>query len=449
MNATLTVNSSNSSQVNLTLVVTNNTPNPASNWQVAIALNNSTLNQGSNGGEVNMIGGQAVFSPNQNSPASLGVGASSAPVTFSVSPTSTSNFTPTIATVDGVANGAAGAGVLATGVDPIAQSVATGAMNIAIAYETNKLSNDGDPDYAQYDSFIWDAHSYIISGSTIEFDSNVPGYAFIPNQAKAELAFAQLDASVAAYLVDGLQSCFADSSGAWVYNFRAGVLKGFTANATSTGSLIGVIPPTNTWTPSGYNVNNVVDTYSTSMVKGSDKVTATLKGTQSPASAQDYWFGMLTSTTLNSFSNTSAVLKKYEGSGNNVSCSPFNGPGGGANPSFTITLNNQTVQARFQGVGQQCQNPCSSTLVMDPAAYASPGVQYDSNLNVLGPQINPFALLQNQLNAIVDHETQWAIRTALGVQTWGQFTNPVSIAGTTKYQYVDQGAIPPGTTFDP
>jgi hypothetical protein len=450
MNATLTVTSSSSQQVNLTGTVTNNTPNPASNWQVAVALNNSTLDQGLVGNvEVDVIGGVPVFSPNQNTLQPLGVGQSTT-FSFSVKPTSTSNFTPTISTVDGVANGTYGVGSKATGIDAIAQAAATAALNVAAAYENNKPANDGDPNYAQYDGLIWSAQSYVISGSTIEFDPNVPGYAFISNAAKAELAFAQMDPSVASYLVDGLQSCFNDSSGAYVYNFRAGVLKGLTSGTTTTGTLGGVIPPAGTYTPSGYNVNSVVDNYSTvGLGKGGTTITATLTSTRSPSSAQDYWFGLLTYTSLSTFSNSSAVAKKYTGSGNQFTCSPFNGPGGTPNPSFTISLNGQHVQARFQGVGQQCQNACTSTLVVDPVAYMTAGVQTDAAGYELGPQINPFTLTPTSLYAITQNSSMWAIETANSTQTWGQFSTPVTMFGVTKYQFVDLGAIPPGTTFDP
>jgi hypothetical protein len=448
MHASLTVTSSNSQQVFLTATVTNNTPNPASNWQVAVALNNSTLDQGLVGNvEVDVIGGVPVFSPNQNTQEPLGVGQSTT-FSFSVKPTSTSNFTPTISTVDGVANGTFGVSAAATGIDAIAQAAATAALNVAAAYEDSKPANDGDPNYAQYDGLIWSAQSYVISGSTIAFDPNVPGYAFISQAAKAELAFAQLDPSVASYLVDGLQSCFNDSSGSYVYNFRAGVLKGFTSNTTTTGTLGGVIPPAGAYTPPGYNVNSVIDNYSTvGLGKGGTTITSTLTSTRSPSSAQDYWFGLLTYTSLGSFPNSGALAQKYAGSGNQFACSPFNGPGGTPNPSFTISLNGQSVLARFQGVGQQCQNGCTSTIVIDPVAYLTPGVQYNAQGNELGPQINPFALSPTALYAISQNASMWAIETANSQQTWGQFMLPVTMFGVTKYQFVDLGSVPQGATF--
>jgi hypothetical protein len=448
MNASLTVTSSSSQQVNLTGTVTNNTPNPASNWQVAVALNNSTLSQSPNNAEANMIGGQAVFSPNSN--ASVLQPGSSTTFTFTVKPTSTSNFTPTIALVDGVANGTYGVGLKATGVDAIAQTAATTAINVAVAYENNKLANNGDANYLQYDNLLWTAQSYAISGSTIVFDPNMPGYAFIPNQAKAELAFAQQNASVAAYLVDGLQSCFIDTSSNFIFNFRAQILKGLTSGTTTTGSINGVVFPAADYHPSGYNVNTVVDNYSTvGLGKGGTTITSTLTSENSSSAVEDFWFGILTYTYLNAFSNTTAVAAKYGPQGTAAACSPFNGPGGTANPYFTITLNGSQVAARFQGVGAQGYNINKSTIVIDPVAYMTAGVQFDASGYELGPQINPFSLNPASMYAVSQNDAMWAIETSGGVQTWGQFTQPVTLFGVTKYQFVDQGAIPPGTTFDP
>jgi len=192
-------------------------------------------------------------------------------------------------------------------------------------------------------------------------------------------------------------------------------------------------------------VNSVVDNWTTvGIAAGGHTITTTMTGTKSPASEQDYWFGLLTSTTLQSFPNTSAVLKKYgtnpswdQNLGNQQACSPFNGPGGVANPSFTITLNGQKVPGRFQGTGAQCQNPCTSTLVMDPVAYMTPGAQYDVNGNLLGPQINPFTLNPNDVYAVQSHSSQYANYTSGGTTSLGSFLTPVSIGGVTKYEYTN------------
>jgi hypothetical protein len=467
MTATVTASGSGStvgSLIQYQVTVTNGTANPASNWQVAFNLNNSAMgtNTSVNNAEKNVINGQAVFSPlNHASPVAAGGTAS---FSFSATTTSLSNFTPTIATVDGVANGTYGVGTKATGVDAIAQAAATGALNVAVAYENNKPASNGDSKYLQYDNLILSSQAYVISTSgsfpTIVFDSNLPGYSFIPSQAQAELAFLQQNASVAAYLVDGLASCFNGQfgvRGTEFYNFRAGILKGYTAGTTTTGSLNGVIPMSTAYTPSGYNVNNVVDKFTTvGQAKGASTFTSTLTSTSSPTSAEDYWFGILTMSDVSAFNgstgNTTAILAKYAGSngtGNIAACSPFNGPGGTSNPSFIISINGQQQDARFQGEGAQCQNACSSTLVMDPVAYMTPGVQYDASGYELGPQINPFSLNPASMYAISQNDAMWAIETSGGVQSWGQFTTPVTLFGVTKYQFVDQGAIPPGTTFDP
>jgi hypothetical protein len=459
MSASLTCNGGRCS-----FTVTNNTPNPASNWQVAIALNGTTLQQGSTGAEVNVINGVPVFSPGiyngaQQTGYTLSPGATTGAVNFQV----TGSGTPTIATVDGMANGASGAGEQAMGTDQIAQAVATGALAIATAYENNKLANTGDNMYAQYDQLIWDAHSYAISGSTIVFDSTAPGAAFVPNAAKAELQFLQNDPSVASYLVDGLQSCFNQTTGnssSQVFSFRAEVLKGLRAGTTSTGSIVGVMPPTtDTYLPSGYNVNTVVDNFTTSVVKGTNNVVSTMTGTKSPESESDFWFGLLTSTTFSSFQTnalnntgytTAANLKKYNpNTGNQNACSPFNGPGGVPNPAFTITLNGQSVLARFQGVGlSSCyQNGCTSSMTIDPVGYNTAGPAYDTNLNLLGPQINPFTYNPKYLYAVLDHSSaaannpaiptnptyDYAIQTANGVQTVGTFSTPVTILGVTHW----------------
>src|SRR5580658_9525224 len=83
MNASLSLIGSNSQTLYLEATVANDTANPASNWQVAINLNQSTINQGVSGAELNVIGGVPIFSPNQNSPQLLQPG-SSATFTFSV-----------------------------------------------------------------------------------------------------------------------------------------------------------------------------------------------------------------------------------------------------------------------------------------------------------------------------------------------------------------------------
>jgi hypothetical protein len=389
-------------------------------------LNNATLQQGFNGAEAYTIAGVTVFTPNTNGQV-LAAGASTT-ITFTATFTGT-YAAPTIASVDGVANGTPGAGNPSDGVDHIARAVASGALNVAEAYENNKLANSGDANYAQYDGLIWSAQSYVISGSQIEFDPNVPGYAFIPVQAQAQLEAMQDSPEVASYLVTGLASCFADTSGTLAYTFKAGVLKGFTYPGVSSGTLPGGTPPVGDFTPPGYNPNTATDNFTATgaAVNGAEQITINMTSTA------DYWFGILTSSDMSTFSNTSAVFAKFK-NGYNGSCSPFNGPGGGtSNPFLVVTLNGTTVPARYtgSGAGAQCQNGCNSTMVVDPVPYATPG-PYFNTIGLVGPEPNPFTFDPTQTAASVDHESQWATTTdQTGDVVFGAFTTAIVHRGIT------------------
>jgi hypothetical protein len=63
------------------------------------------------------------------------------------------------------------------------------------------------------------------------------------------------------------------------------------------------------------------------------------------------------------------------------------------------------------------------------------GVQHSPNGQVLGPENNPFALNQQQMCAVVDHESQWAVESVNGQQVMGQFNFPITIFGVTKYEF--------------
>jgi hypothetical protein len=340
-----------------------------------------------------------------------------------------------------VAGSSIAVGGASDGADHIARAVATGALNLATAYENNKLSNNGDANYAKYDGLIWAAHSYVISSGKIQFDSNAPGYAFIPNQAMAALDAMQDNASVAAYLVDGLQSCFTDTKSNYIYDFRAEVLKGYQNSTTTKGSMGGTIPAQGAYTPPGYNIASVIDNWTTvGLASGGNVVNVTETSTASPTSAEDMWFGLLTFTSLSNFSNTSAVAAKFGTGGQTAACSPFNGPGGTANPYFTMKLNGSVVAARFTGNGAQCYTSCTSTMTLDPDAYAVVGPYYNS-MGLVGPQPNPFAFDPSQTAATPDHASQYATTTdQYGNKVYGSFIAPIGHRGvTTGYGWVQCG----------
>jgi hypothetical protein len=432
--ASVVINSKISTTYQATVTVKNASAEPAYSWQVALNLNQAYLMQTGSpstvGAEAFTIGGNTVFAPNGSAKV-LSPGAST---TFTITGTITGkNYVPTIVSVDGVANGTAGAGYPAGSLDHISRAVATGAVAVAEAYENHKLPNKGDANYANYDGLIWSSQSFVISGSKIAFDPNVPGYAYIPVQAMAQLDAMQDNPSVASYLAAGLASCFADTSGGSVYTLKAGVLKGFTYPGPVSGTLSGgVVPPGNS-SPPGYNPNTATDSFATTgaAVNGAVRITVTMK------SSTDYAFGILTSAWFTQFSNTAPVMAKYL-NGNQASCSPFNGAGGGTtNPYLVITLNGAAIPARFQNVGAACNNGCTSTMVVDPIAYATPGAYYNA-AGLVGPQPNPFGFDPTQTAATIDHAGQWATTTSqTGAIVYGTFSSPiVHRAVTTGYAWV-------------
>ncbi len=418
--ASVAITNHNTQTYNATVTVTNSSLEPAYNWQIALNLNQSTLSQGTVGAEALTINGVSVFTPTPNAKMFAAGGSTSFSITGAITG---SNYTPTVVTVDGMANGTPGAGNPADGVDHIARAVATGALTLAEAYENNTLANNSDPNYALYDGLIWSAHSYVLSGGKIAFDTNVPGYQYIPVQALAQLDAMQDSPAVASYLAAGLASCFADTSGTEVYNFKAGVLKAFTYPGPVSGTLTGNSPTTSTdtFTATGAAVN------------GAEQITVTMKSTT------DMSFGILTASPFSVFGSPSAIMSKFK-IGNGASCSPFNGPGGGtSNPLLIITLNGSTIAARFQAAGAQCQNGCTSTLVADPDGYNTVGPYYNA-VGLVGPQPNPFTYDSSQTAATPDHVSQWATSTSLtGSIIYGSFTLGINHRGViTGYTWVQQ-----------
>ncbi len=409
------------------MTIANGGDEPASNWQVALNLGSATMQGNPSNSEMLNVGGQTVIGPGASS-TTLQPG-KSVTVTWNAQfPSGSTTWKPTVKSVDGVASGTPynqSAGWPSGSVDMIARAVATGALNLAIAYENNKLPNTGDANYPYYDNLIWASTSFVVSGGQMAFDPNVPGYAFIPPQAVAALEAMQQSPEVASYLTAGLTSCFLQGADN-VYSFKAGVLKGFVYPGSSKSvSIIGGRP---TGVIQNYNPLEVTDSFTTSGVSsnGAEAITVTLTGT---TVYPDLWFGILTASGLQLFPNTQAVYNKYTG-GNSVACSPFNGPGGTANPYFAMTLNGSSVPARFQGVGQECQGGgCSSTMTLDPDPYSGSGAYYNT-AGLVGPQPNPFALNPCDLLANPAHQGQWSTSTnASGATVWGTFSTPVVFKG--------------------
>jgi hypothetical protein len=424
LTATFTLSGKNPNTYFMGVDVQNNSAEPVSNWQIGVSFNTGSLIAGQvNGAAATRVANQTFFTPlnyNASIPAH-----GTTHFSFNGNPTG-SNWMPTLTSVDGVAPGTAYAGEKADGVDHIAQVVATYALNIAEKYEKDKKPNNGDANYALYDRLIWSAHSYrLASGNqTIEFDPNVPGYAFIADSAKAELLFAQLDPSVATYLTTGLASCFNDVTSTWVYAFRADFLKGSPSWPTS-GSLA--------------NADKSVDTFDTRLGNQNGLTVIKLHAHSGPSNP-DSWFGILTYNSLSQFGSTT-VGNKFSGP-YQASCSPFHGPGGAANPMLVIRNDNvNNVPARYQQGGQNgCQNNggCDGNMVLDPTGYLVASDVYDPNGVLMGTQANPFQLVQSAKLADPYHQGNWSTYFPAGVQEWGTFSQAVTIGGSTKYRYVKQ-----------
>ncbi len=405
------------------VTITNNSNEPLYNWQIAVDFHTGAFIANSVvGADATIVGGKPVFTAGLTS-GRIDPGHNYV-FTFKGTTAGTSHV-PTVTTLDGLAPGSVNAGNPADGVDMTARAAASAALNVARKYVDDKLPNSpADIHYSIYTDLIWDSHSYRLAADnkTIEFDPNIPGYRFIPNSAKAELAFAQLDPAVASYMTTGLASCFAQVNYDMVYGIAAGFLAGLKFPGGTSGQRT--------------NSNRTVDYYTTTVVP----VNGTMEIKMVETSTTDKWFGLLSYFFERTYATSQdALIAKYNSQGAEASCSPFNGPGGSSNPYLVISLNGAQVPAHYNTPSPtDCSHGCTSTIVIDPVPYAEPGTYYDANNKLVGAQSNPFGLVNTTLYADPAHATQWASRTANGTQEWGTFSSATVLFGTTKYKYVKQ-----------
>jgi hypothetical protein len=128
----------------------------------------------------------------------------------------------------------------------------------------------------------------------------------------------------------------------------------------------------------------------------------------------------------------------YHG-GNSWPSTPFNGPNGSSNPYLVVSVNGTQLNWNTSSWPvQNCPNDssCNGTIDIDPIPYTLPGDYYDINGNPVGPQANPFNLVITNIWADPTHAYQWASRTVNGVQQWGTFSNVIDVLGQTIYGYV-------------
>lgn len=382
------------SQYKATVTVTNSSNATASNWQVGLNMNQSAISgaatyggvQGVTNGSVYFNNGLTILTPANAQ--TLGAG-SSVSVSF-IGNITGANWTPTIATMNGISGSFAP--MLNDGIDHVARAVASGALNLLVDVESSRTTNN------MQDFLFLDSHGYSVSsdGSQMVFET-VGGASYLANNpARAALAVAQMDPQVASYLVTGLLSCLADVSAQRTYAFNAAVLRNWTYTTTAQNTTLGTTSGTN-------NINRVG-----SNVGGAEQIAVT--ETVNPSS-EDKNFGLLVTVDYNTLDSytTGEQYTKYHGA-NALPCSPFNGPGGTLNPYLIMSLNGGTVGARQMLPTIDCPaaNNCKSVAIIDPVAYTVPGNFYDANGNLMGPQINPFALDPTAVYADPSHYMQFS-----------------------------------------
>jgi hypothetical protein len=253
--------------------------------------------------------------------------------------------------------------------------------------------------------------------STIVFDTSDPQYSYVPQAAKAALAIGQLDSSVAAFLVAGLQ---------------------YSQHKTN-GKLFPQIVPIAALSNFKYPGNS--NPIAVTSVR-SDVVTGSLWCNTEDVHVVDTSSNESGFAPINEISYTlfaSAPKAAYNTTGDTWPATPFNGSG--ANPYLVVSVNGTPLNWNSKSwPTQTCSGStkCTGTLDLDPIPYTQPGDYYDSSGNSVGPQANPYALVITNQFADPSHLGQWATRTVGGVQQWGTFSNPVNVLGSTVYQYVKQ-----------
>jgi hypothetical protein len=259
------------------------------------------------------------------------------------------------------------------------------------------------------------------SGTGIEFDPTDPLYSLVSNQMKADLAFAQQDASVAKFLSDGLKHAY-DTTNGWAYPAIRAI--GVLANYKYPG-------PT-TMTLADYTSNNNSHT-----AKATGTAWCKTSLVSIDETVQNSWqFSPLFSDQVTTWrSGPPAAFKGTSA----LPTTPFNGPSNSGNPYLVVSVNGvPTNWATYNFTPVTCYNnanfTCTGKIEIDPVPYAEPGQYYDTT-GIVGTQANPFALAPTVLFAVSDHTAQWATRTVNGVQEWGTFTQPVTLFGVTQYRY--------------
>jgi hypothetical protein len=263
------------------------------------------------------------------------------------------------------------------------------------------------------------------TGMTIEFDPTDPQYSYVPLAAQAALAIGQLDSTVAAFLVAGLQ---------W-------------AQKNTNGQLFPLVEPLAALGAFTYPGNSTPITIQDPAAGTGNRRQEVVTGTIW-CNAENVHFADTSSNETGfapfmtvGYKNFYAAPKPAYIGRNAYPSTPFNGSGGINNPYLVVSVNGtQLTWNTSIWPTQDCKGnvTCNGTIDIDPIPYAQPGAYYDPSGNTVGPQTNPFALVVTSLYADPSKAGQWATRTVGGVQQWGTFSTAITVLGTTVYLYVKQ-----------
>jgi hypothetical protein len=275
-----------------------------------------------------------------------------------------------------------------------------------------------------------------VNSPGIQFDPSDPLYSHVTNAMKAALAVGQLDATVGSYMANGLWRAQEFTNG-HVYPsiFMIPALAGYTGG-TRTVHI----------NDSNSSDNSHYVTMTSQAWCGATDVTVTetvdKDGAYAPISFPNItdWRSAPSSYT----GYTGEVLEvgspwQQTDANANQSFTPFMGVNG-SNPYLLVSINGTPQNWAYENFSPiNCWNnpsyKCTSSMEIDPVAYATPDPAYDENNDLLGPQSNPFSLLSTSVYASAAHKGQWATNAA---GNWGTFSKAVTVLGETVYEWVQQ-----------
>lgn len=316
----------------------------------------------------------------------------------------------------------------------VQQAAASAALSIlkaaASACNGQESGSYGGPCFGDA---ILNSQRYVVSGSTIVFNSSDPLYKYVPNAAKAALAVAQLNSSVASFLVGGLQWAQQNTNGAVA-------VVGLPFEALSSFTYPGSTSPieVDDGNAGGFGRRNEIVTGSAWC--GSEDIHF------ADTSSDETGFAPLNVVPITDMSEGLQTNGKFLGfsGGNAWPSTPFNGSGGGSNPYLVIalTVNGSKQQINWNSTSfptETCSSSaCVGSLDIDPIPYTQPAPYYNA-IGQVGPlSTNPFTLVLADEYADASNYGFWASQVVSGQTHAGTFISGITYFGVTVYGYVQQ-----------